>query len=150
MKIFLGLLVLSSISMAQNLQVLDSALAIKTSYITSEFEGPIAYWLIDGQVYSLKETRDQILNHNRVACVSWLMNFSDDKSVSKEALQQALLPISNNIPLWKNISGRPVFMDTETSFALSFNCVGKGFDGELIEVDSADYLDMFKGVFLFR
>lgn len=142
-------LFLSVMSWAQSIQVLDQYKSRLTSYSSSDFEGVIPFWVIDGSVYPVAEARELIKGQGKVACVSWLMNYSDNKDVTTADLQMSLLRKGHMIPLWKVVSGRPIYVDPVTDFALSFVCVGRDTEGQPIEVDSTDFVQMFSRLYKF-
>lgn len=147
---FLCTLLLSTLSLATtSLQVLNFEENQKASYTSSELNEPVPYWIINGQIVPLRDARKMILEQGVVACATWLMNFSDDKNVSKDSLQESLLQPLKKIPLWKNVSGRPIYVDPETSYALSFICATSDTNGQIIEVDSADFPQIFLGLYSF-
>ncbi len=134
---------------SEEIQVLDAAQNEQTSYVTSELNGPLGFWVIDGKVFTLFEAKKLILKKDKIVCATWLMNYSDDKDASKVGLQKSLLQPLKRIPLWKIVSGRPIYVDPITSYALSFVCVGRDSEGQLIEIDATDFRMIFSGLYLF-
>ena len=139
----------SSFGFAQAIQVLNDLNNQRTSYISSEMDKPIPYWVIDGQVYPLYQAKKMIVEEGKTACATWLMNYSDDKTITKEQLQESLLKNSKSIPLWKKVNGRPIFVDPDTNFALSFICATRDAYGNFIDIDATDFVSMFKGLYQF-
>ena len=130
-------------------QVLNFNENKQTSFTSSELNEPIPYWVIDGRVFPLGEARKLILEHGKVACATWLMNYSDNKNVSKDIIQESLLQPFKKVPLWKTVSGRPIYVDPETNYALSFICASTDSNGQLVEIDSADFPLIFYGMYSF-
>jgi len=146
----LALILSTAFASAPSVQTLDVAAAKKTSYTSEELAGPVPWWVVGGRVVSKAEALDLILREGAVSCASWLMNFSDDKTVPKEDIQNSLFASGNRIPLWKTVSGRPIYMDPRTDFVLSFVCASKNAQGELVEVDSTDFASQFAGIYSFN
>jgi hypothetical protein len=133
-----------------SVQIVDPRLAAKASYLSNEMEEVIPWWIFDGQLVGTSEARDHIRTQDAVVCATWLMNWSEDKSVDKETIQAALLSPGTKIPHWKTVNGRPIFLDRSTDFALSFICASKDKQGRWVEVESTDFAKRFKGIYAFE
>ena len=145
----IAVLFIGTLGFAQTIHVLDATKNQLTSYISSEMDKPIPYWVIDGQVYPLSQAKKMIGEEGKTACATWLMNFSDDKGITKEQIQETLLRNSKSIPLWKKVNDRPIFVDPDTNFALSFICATRDAYGNFIDIDATDFVSMFKGLYQF-
>lgn len=139
-----------SLAFADSIQVLNAPALKQVSYTSAELNGSLPNWVIDGKVLPLSQAKKLILEQGKIACATWLMNYSDESNASKEKVQEALLQPSKVIPLWKVVSGRPIYVDPDTSFGISFVCASKNEYGDLVEVDSTDFAKMFAGLYLFK
>ena len=134
---------------AASIQVIEVASAKQTSYTSAEFNGFIPYWIVEGQVVSAAKAKELIRQKDAIACASWIMNYSD-KSIPKEKLQEQLLNPAKRIALWKVVSGRPIYSDEGSEFALSFVCVSHDAQGKWVEVDQTDFEAHVSGIFSFE
>lgn len=142
-------LLLSGSALAESLRIDNKELATLTSYMSAELDRAVPYWIVDGKHVTRQEARELILKQNKVSCMGWLFNFSNDKTISKSTIQNQLFGELNLIPLWKRINGKAIFIDEATNYGISYNCVHKNLTGQLEELESLsddEFNQTFQGV----
>lgn len=132
-------------------KVLNKALAIQATYTTQELDDPSYYplnWFYNGRVLSPIEAKKLILEGQSV-CNLWATMYSDDRNnLTAEYVKNRTLDLGE-ISLWKNVSGRLIFLDEESEFVLTYNCIKGDEKGNPIEITDLSIQilnDIFKGV----
>ena len=134
-------------------KVLNKAVAIQATYTTQELDDPSYFplnWFYNGKVLSPIEAKKLILEGQSV-CNLWATIYSDDRSnLTAEYIKNQTLDLSE-ISLWKNVSGRLIFLDEDSEFVLTYNCIKgdeKGIPVEITDLSIQNLNDIFKGVII--
>jgi hypothetical protein len=131
------------------LSIIDSVIAKSASYTSQELNESLPFFIHDGALIDRVQAKDMVLNQGKMACTIWLMDFSDQGMHEKRQLQSTLLIDGKQIPLWKQVSGKAIFIDEGSDFAISYNCIKKDSALQVVELDSLspeDFNTMFQGV----
>lgn len=141
--------IFTSTSIASTLLIHDPAIASQAAYTSAEYNGPIPYWIWNGQLIDIKKANEVINNPAELICSLWMMDWTEDHSLTNENLKSALFISIDELSLWKRVSGKTIFTNPSMNAALSYVCVQKTSAGQIIEIEYIDdhiFNDVFSGV----
>lgn len=154
LKSFVALIFLNLPSIAfsevTSVSILNKDLALQATYVSSELDNPAfkVNWFHSGQLLAPPAARAVTVAGGTV-CSLWAFYFAEDRTGSTPATVKDGALNLKSIPFWKNVSGKLLFFDPISEYALSYNCVKLTPAGQLQETSetSVDELNsIFGGV----
>jgi hypothetical protein len=145
------LVFVATLAHAESVRILNSSVA-QAAYVSAELDGQLPVWVMDSLLVSTEEAKAGILQ-GKIACTLWLMDFSDAKDHSKTEIVETIFPLNKEIPLWKRVNGKAIFVDEATSNALSYNCVAwdpERGHSDLDAIKDSEFNGIFAGLLEIR